>query len=589
VRVAQYVANFIATVNPRVYGVCGAGAMWLNDAIAHHDKIEWMATHHEQAAVFAAEADARVSGKPGIVHVTSGPGITNVMTGVACAWADSIPLIVIAGQAETRTLSGGVRQLGVSEVDGEALMAPITKFTVSILSPYDIRRSLEKALHFATTGRPGPVYIEIPLDIQAQDIDPSTLSGWQAPVEFPQNLRSKVRPVLDDIAHAKRPVLIIGNGVRLAGAASECVTMANRLNIPTISSWNASDIFNTDATPYIGRCGLFGDRGSNFAVQNADLIVAIGNRFSIPQVGHNSNLFAPNAKKIVVDIDAKELRKFTVDVDFPIVADAKDFILAMLEEIGKPATPSRSHYEWLERCWEWKQRYPVVTEDQKASNNGINSYAFIDVLCKSLPDDAIVVTDVGTAFVTTMQAMRFSGNQRLFHSSGIAPMGWGLPAAIGAYRAGGGRKVILIAGDGGMMFNMQELATVAHHNLPITMFVYANGGYLTMRHTQDTHFKRRTLADTSSGVTCADFVSVARAFGIEAMDVHSLEPNEYWSWLDGRLNNIRPALYQLRMQQDQAVMPRVQSKLDGTNFVPVALDDMFPYLDRDVLEKERAA
>ncbi len=568
-KVAAYVANWIASISPRVYGVCGAGAMHLNDAIAHHAAIDFLPMHHEQAASFAAEADARVSGKPGIVHVTSGPGVTNVITGVACAWADSIPMIVVAGQVETRTLLTGTgeRQRGVSEVDGVALMKPITKFAVTLLDPNDAPYMLGEALRHATTGRPGPVFIEIPLDVQNAEI--TAPCRYAPPPAIPRGFEMDVTRTLRLLRAAHRPVLVIGNGVRLAGACELALKLIDDLQMPVLTSWNGSDIVPTAHPCHIGHFGLFGDRPGNFAVQNADLVFSIGCRLSIPQVGHHPELFAPHAKRIVVDIDPAECGKDYLHADLAIAADAKAFIEALIEEGTYHSWPA-----WKARCRAWKLRYPVHLPEHRAAADGVNAYTFMRELAHHLADDAIVVTDVGTAFVVAQQALALNGRQRLFHSSGIAPMGYGLPAAIGACRAGGGRQVVCITGDGGAMFNLQELATIAHHKLPIAIFVLANGGYRTMQVTQGNHFGRETAASEKSGVHCPSFSGLARRFGIAAFDVdNGCVPLPAALGLTGE-----PVLFDVQMAPGQEVAPRVQSRMENGAFVPVQLEDMYPYL-----------
>lgn len=582
--VSEYIANWVATISPRVYGVCGAGAMHLNDAIAHHPGIRFLPMHHEQAASFAAEADARVSGKPGIVHVTSGPGVTNVVTGVACAWADSIPMIVIAGQAETRTLRGeaNLRQRGVSEVDGVAIMFSITKYAVRVASAIDVPTYLAEALYFATTGRPGPVYLEIPLDIQNSEIGEQegfpVFPTWPRPLVNDLELAQFTRM----LRAASRPVLIVGNGVRLSGACERMLRVIDALQIPVLTTWNASDIVASNHPCNIGRFGLFGDRAGNFTVQNADLIISIGARLSIPQVGHHPELFAPNAKRIVVDIDHAEANKDYLHADLPIVADAGEFLAAMLKH-GVHHSGGRWP-EWKARCLQWKLRYPVMLPEHREDHGGVNAYDFMRELSRHIDDDAIIVTDVGTAFVCSQQAMQLTGKQRLFHASGIAPMGYGLPAAIGACLAGGGRQVVCICGDGGMMFNLQELATIAHHDLPIIIFVLANGGYRTMQVTQGNHFGRETAASESSGVMMPNFMSIASTL-INAMDIDSDSYLEeaIAEILGGNIPHFKgcnPVLCEVHMASGQQITPRVQSRMENGTFVPVPPEDMYPYLDR---------
>jgi len=578
--VSEYIAQFLSEklAPARAYGVCGGGAMYLNDAIVHHPGIDFTAMHHEQAASFAAEADARVSNKPAIVHVTAGPGVTNVMTGVACAFADSLPMIVIAGQVESRTLNpGGVRQLGISEVDGPALMAPITKHARVVKDPYEIRHALEQALHLATTGRPGPVYLEIPLDVQRAFADVNRMAGFSPLTETVSNpTRFNIARCIKTLEAAQRPVILIGNGVRLAGAVDE-VRSLRRFGIPILCSWGGADLISSQDPCYVGRPGLIGDRAGNYAIQNADAILAIGTRLSIPQIGHHPEMFAPNAKLIVVDIDKAETEKQTLRVDIPIVMDAKHF----LSKINAEARPLAAWRPWLEKCQQMKRRFPVIAPKENP-NAGVQVYPFLRHLSERIDDDAIIVTDVGMSFVCTMQAMPTTWRRRMFHSPGIAPMGYGIPAAIGAYKAcGGKRQVICLTGDGGSMFNLQELQTIVHHNMPIKIFVYENGGYKTMQTTQGNHFSRESVSGVDSGISWPSFMAVASAFGIEVD----------WFKTHGELDDLPqivndkdgPRVCVLSIDRDQVIAPLVKTKVEDGKFVPVSIEKMWPHLSDEEL------
>ncbi len=597
-KVAEHIANWFAGFSvgsasadinvfapkTRIYGVVGAGAMHLNDAIAHHPGIRFLPMHHEQAASFAAEADARVSGKPGIVMVTSGPGVTNAMTGVACAFADSIPMIVIAGQVETRTLmdGSGIRQMGVSEVDGVALMAPITKYAACVTNPAEIDYELGYALQMATSGRPGPVYLEFPLDVQGAKLP--TQLPW-APQSGPERRYDfDIRHFFKLLGTSRKPVVIVGNGVRLANACAEINRFIDVFALPILTSWNASDIVPNQHPCYIGRFGLFGDRAGNFAVQNADLVISIGCRLGIPQVGHHPEFFAPHAKRIVVDINSAEATKPYLHPDLAVIADAKQFLSALLDGIDHHR--HLHHSSWMSRCLQWKFAYPLMRPEYRDAKDGVNTYVFMRELSAHLPEDAIVVTDVGTAFVCSQQALQLNGKQRLFHSSGIAPMGYGLPAAIGACLAGNGRPVVCICGDGGIMFNLQELATIAHHKLPIAIFVLANGGYRTMQVTQENHFGRESGASPQSGIDLPDFMAVAESLSLETV---------WCGWNSDSLplvfevNWKAPTLRVIHLAPDQQIMPRVQSRMENGAFVPVKLEDMWPHLPPEELAKNMEA
>jgi acetolactate synthase-1/2/3 large subunit len=565
VKVSEYVADWIASINPRVYAVCGAGAMHLNDAICHHPDIEVIAVHHEQAAAFAAEADARVSGKPGIVLVTAGPGGTNAITGVASAHVDSIPMIVIAGQVGTSTLKPyGMRQLGMNELNGKKIVEDVTKLSVVVPNPEAITEILAHAGGFAVHGRPGPVWIEIPLDVQNAEIHPKKLAEEEyaiAPVE--PDLVVKCKKLIKE---AKQPLLIIGNGARQV----DLPALLAKIAMPVVSSWNGSDLIPTKDPLYVGRMGLFGDRASNYAVQHADLILAVGTRLSVAQIGHHPQLFAPAAKKVFVDIDYAELHKLKCDI--AICADAKEFATALRAQSEEQCVWP----DWQQELHKLKQNYPTMRPEYRECAVGVNAYHFIEQLPQHLEDDAVVVTDVGVAFIATMQTLQLRAKQRLFHSSGVSAMGYGLPAAIGAYKAAK-RQTVCLVGDGGLMVNLHELQTVAYNKLPITIFVYANNGYMTIQKMQENHFGRHSISSPETGLGCPDFSELARALGIPCVDFFTNAD------ITGRLGHLMkrdyPVLGILHISPDQALLPRVQSRLQDGKFLPTSLDQMFPEVE----------
>jgi acetolactate synthase-1/2/3 large subunit len=580
VKLSEYVAQVVANISPRVYGVCGAGAMHLNDAIANHPGIKVISMQHEQAAAMAAEADARVTGNISVVSVTAGPGGTNAITGVATSYVDSIPMLIIAGQVTTSTMIGnsGTRQVGMNELDMVALMKPITKYAATVTDPLSISSVLGRAIYLATHGRKGPVFIEIPLDVQAAEIDPAELEVFlPAELSVPndeQYINGKVSEVLSALADAKKPVVIVGNGVRLAGACEEFRRVFYHLGIPIVSSWGATDIVPTEHPYYIGRCGLFGDRASNFAVQGADLILAIGTRLSVAQIGHAPQLFAPNAKKIIVDIDKYEVfHKQTIKADIGVIADAKDFLSRMW-----PRAQLTSQYEkWLKHCQAMKGKYPAAWF---APTSGISSYGFIEQLSDQIDIDAIVVTDVGFCFIPTMQTLKLKLGQRLIHSAGVSPMGWGLPGAIGAAFAGGGRPVICLTGDGGAMMNLQELQTIANHRLPIAIFVFENDGYATMKIAQKNHFKREVMSGPRSGMILPDFTKIAKAFGIYTMEFNSqnLLAHSMSNIFD--ISSQGPIMIVMHMEPEEIISPRVQAKTENGKFLPTDIANLWPYLPK---------
>lgn len=586
-KLANYVADFIASISPRVYGVVGAGAMHLNDAICHHPGIQFIAMHHEQAAAMAAEADARVTNKIGVVHVTAGPGGTNAITGVAGAYVDSIPMLVIAGQVTKETSSHlwGLRQFGTNELPVAEIMRRVTKDSVRVTNPEYIRMYLERAVDTAMSGRRGPVFLEIPLDVQAAEIDPETLVPHiPNPKPWPPAIKKdRIAQVVEAINRAQRPLLIVGNGVHLAGAEDDLARFVALSGIPVVTSWNGIDLLDSSDNLVIGRPGVMGDRAGNFAIQNCDMLLAIGTRLSVPQTGHAQRLYAPQAAKIVVDVDEMELSKpvaHALKVEL-IVGDAGDFLRRMS---GCAAWLDID--PWRRQCLAWKNTYPVMQPEYRESKDGVNAYAFVEQLGKHLDDDAIVVTDVGAAYQATHQSLQLKRGQRLFHSGGVSAMGVGIPLAIGAKLAGGNRQVVCLVGDGGAMVNIQELETIARYNLDIKIFVFVNDGYMTMQYTQKTHFGRESASSKkSSGFGSANFEGIAAACRFKVDVIYNLQ---LWRAIPGWLRDVGPSLAEMWLSKSQILAPRLQSKLgDKGEFILPAFDDMWPHLPPDELARAR--
>jgi len=587
-KISDYVVNFVARHVEHVFGVCGGGNMHLIDSAGRTEDVQFVAMHHEQAAAMAAEAYSRLRGF-GCALVTSGPGGTNAITGVACAWVDSIPVLFLSGQVTRDTMMGGdwirqkgvqesdivmmdglgVRQLGVQESGIVQMVGSVTKYATVVRDPTRIRYELEKAAHIARSGRPGPVWLDIPVDVQAMQIDPETLVGYRPDDDSLVHDDGDVDRVVSMLQQAKRPVLIVGNGIRLAGGEYVLRLLVDRLQVPVVSSWTGADMIG-DHDCHIGHCGIFGDRASNFAVQNADLILAIGCRLSIPQIGSKPEWFARDAKLIMVDVDIAEIRKTTLRVDLGIVADAKWFITALLE---------RAQYhpsDYVMRCLAWRAKYPVVLPEYAAQDK-VNSYYFVQELCRALDEDATVVLDMGTAFTGTYQAAQMKRGQRWITASGHAPMGYALPGAIGAAFATG-KKVICIVGDGALQMNIQELATIRHHDLPIIIFVLNNGGYLTMRHTQQWHFGKFVGISPESGLEFPLTLRIAEAYEIEGVSFIRHETEQTFGPETAALAP-GPVIVELMMAEDQPQIPRERPRKspDGTS-TPSPLHDMFPFL-----------
>jgi len=593
IRVADYIIKKIEEIGVRdVFMVVGGGAMYLNDAIGRSDKIQYVCNHHEQASAIAAEGYSRVTNGLAVVIVTSGPGGTNTLTGVIGQWLDSVPVLYISGQVKFETCisscpSIGLRQLGDQEINIVDIVSPITKYATMVTDPKDIRKELEKAVHIAITGRPGPVWLDIPLNVQGALVDEKSLVPFgefdESPWLVGAELERKVLEVIDALKNAERPLFIAGQGIRIANANKMFLHLAEKLGTPIVSTFNGFDLIPTEHSLFIGRIGTLGSRAGNFALQNSDLVICVGTRNNVRQVSYNWRTFARGAKKVVVDIDKAELEKRTVKPDIPVQADAGEF----LERLDKLLTgmPLPSWERWVAWCSIRKERYPVMLEEYRELNTFVHPYHFIDVLTRLLDNDAIVVAGNGSACVVLFQAGMVKENQRVFWNSGCASMGYGLPAAIGACFAAGKRSVVCLEGDGSLQMNIQELQTVVHHNLPIKIFVLNNSGYISIRQTQETFFDGHYVGcDKQSGVSFPDIAKVAAAYGLPTMKIEGHEAME--ERIQEVLDFDGPYLCEVMLSPDYKFSPKLSSerKPDG-RIVSKPLEDMFPFLEREELKR----
>jgi acetolactate synthase-1/2/3 large subunit len=589
-RLADYCVKFLADRGVRhVFLVTGGGAMHLNDAIGREPRIGYICNHHEQASAMAAEGYARMTGMPGVVSVTSGPGGVNALNGVFGAFTDSCPMIVLSGQMKRETLLathgllGRLRQLGDQEVDIVGMARNITKTAVLLTDPQRVRYELERAWHVCQSGRPGPCWIDIPVDVQAADVDPESLVGYSPqppPGAVGHDERARLADhVLSKLATAERPVILAGTGVRIAGATDVFRRVVARLGIPVATAWT-HDVIETSDPCACGKAGSIGDRPGNFTVQNSDLVLVIGSRLNIRQVSYNWDNFACHAEKIVVDIDPEELAKPMVRPDLPICADAKDFLDAVEASIDAHGFNRSRHASWLAWCRERVARYPVFDPVRQASRSGaINPYHFAHELFSAVAEDDVLVCGDATACIVTFQSSVIRAQTRLFSNSGSASMGYDLPAAIGAAVARGGKRVICLAGDGSLQMNIQELQTVRHHGFPIKIFVLNNGGYLSIRQTQAAFFGLAVGAGADSGVSCPDFVKVAEAYGLPAS---RLTESDFTADLASLLNAPGPHVCEVMLDAAQGFEPKLSSRrLPDGRMVSSPLEDMAPFLDRE--------
>ena len=591
-KLSDYIVERLAGWGVRhIFLVTGGGAMHLNDSIGKEPRIQYVCNHHEQASAMAAEAYARISGQPGVVNVTTGPGGINALNGVFGAWTDSIPMLVVSGQVKRETCMRaqgitGLRQLGDQEADIIAMAANITKYAVMIDDPLSFRYHLERAWRLAQSGRPGPCWLDIPVDVQAALVDPATLRAYDPTEDEPtqdgdsSRLTSDCREVLDRIRNAKRPVILAGTGVRAAHAVAEFDELIHRLGVPVTTAWT-HDLIASDDPLFCGRPGAVGDRAGNFTVQNADVLLILGSRLNIRQISYNWQSFAPRAFKIQVDIDAAEFHKPTIQPDMAIHRDLKQFLQELLCQCDADNYRPDAHAPWLAWCRERVRRYPVVQDRHRQPGPPLNPYYFIEQLSTRLADDDVIVCGNATSCIVPFQTLRLRKNQRLISNSGSASMGYDLPAAIGVAFARPEKRVICLAGDGSIQMNIQELQTVAHHHLPLKIFVLNNSGYLSMRMTQSSFFGRLTGESASSGVSLPDIVKVACAYGIPSIRI---DRQSQFSQIDLALAADGPALIDVVLDPQQEFEPRSRAReLPDGRMVSPNLEDMYPFLDETEL------
>ena len=585
-KVSDYIADFLAEKGIKhVFGIVGAGNAHLFDSITKKGYTQIVCVHHEQAACMAMQTYYRVSGTITAAILTTGGGSTNATTGVVGAWADSIPGLVISGNENSKFAhpENPLRMWGVQGYDSSEMMHKVTKYAHRVLDPECIGYELEKAYQTCGAGRPGPCWIDVPMNIQAAQVSPEALAVYQpeAVPTVPQTeLDSAVDQVLQMLRDAERPLLWLGHGIRLAGAVELIEPLLDATNAPALVSWAGIDMVDSDHPLVFGRAGTYGQRAANFVLQNCDVLVCIGTRLAIPQVGYDLTEFARAAQVAVVDIDPAEAAKHGSRIALPIVADAREFLTALLAKLDAPLDPKQP---WLDRCGDYRRRYPWVGPEHADQNGYINSYPFMEKLNGYLKDDQLVVTDMGTALLSGHQVLRLNGSQRLMTSTGLGEMGFGLPAAVGASFAREKAEVVYLNCDGGMMMNLQELQTIVHHHLPIKIFVFNNDGYLMIKHTQKALFAGHySGTDEKSGVSCPDFTALAGAFGIPAFQIGT------WDEFDTVLPQVQaidgPVICEVSMYPEQLFVPKLSLAIqeDGTLISP-PLEDLSPLLPREEL------
>jgi len=587
IKLSDYVMDFIADQGVRdVFMLPGGGSMHLVDSLGRNSRLQYICNLHEQAAAVAAEAYGQYTNSLGVALVTTGPGGTNTITGVAGAWLDSTPCLFVSGQVKRADCVGsrGIRQMGFQEINITHLIAPITKYAVIITDPETIRYHLEKAVFLARSGRPGPVWIDIPLDVQATMIDERSLPSFD-PHEVttslaPDALSDKVSRAVQLFLEAERPVVLAGNGIRLSHALDDFYAMIKLLQSPVLTTWKAIDFLPEDHPLFAGRPGAIGQRGANFTQQNADWLLTIGARLDYGQTGYNHANFARGAKKIMVDVDPAEIGKMMTTIDVPIASDAKLFLQEFVRQLRTAEKRDRS--AWLARCKSWQAKYPVILPEYRAQQGHVNQYMLIDALSEQMKaDDLFIPGSSGAASEVAMQAFRVKQGMRIFNTEGLGSMGFGIPASIGGCIASGGKRTVCLDGDGGFHMNSQELEVVKRLRLPIKFFVLNNDGYGSIRITQRGYFQGNYVASNpASGLTLPDIRKIGEAYGITTFRLN--DHTDLHSKVKEILDTEGPAVTEVMVSPDQVTMPKLSSmqRPDGS-MVSKPLEDLWPFLDRE--------
>lgn len=591
IKLSDYIFQQIAKEGVRhVFMLPGGGCMHLVDSLGRCLELECVCNLHEQACSIAADAYGQYTNNLGVALVTTGPGGTNALTGLAAAWLESTPCLFLSGQVkrEDSATERGVRQMGFQELPIIDIVKPVTKYAVTVMEPDRIRYHLEKALYLARAGRPGPVWLDIPLDVQSASIEEIGLVGFdrsEFKIDFNEiALKHQVKETIELLNQAERPVLLVGNGVRLAKVIPEFLKLIEILQVPVLTTWKTIDLLSENHPLFIGRPGSIGQRGANFAQQNSDWILCLGARLDFGQTAYNHNLFARAAKKVIVDIDAAEINKLQTKIDVPVVADAGKFIRELLSQIKN--VKKRDRAVWWKKCRDWKAIYPVVLKKYWDEQDRVNNYVLVDAITDAMaPNDVLIPGVSGQCSEITMQSFRVKTGQRILSSHGLGAMGFGIPASIAGCLASGKRRTICIDGDGGFHMNTQELETLRRLNLPVKFFVLNNDGYGSIRSMQRNYFNGRYVASSpDSGLTLPDTLDIAAAYGITTMRIENHD--HIREHVREVLETEGPVVCDVLINLDQLTQPRVVSRqLADGQMVSAPMEDLFPFLEKDEFEK----
>lgn len=585
-KLSDYLVQYLVDLGVKhVFLITGGACTHLVDSLGRNENIDYVCVQHEQAAAMAAEAYSRITGNLGVAMTTSGPGATNLITGIGCAWFDSIPCLFLTGQVNIHEQKGstGVRQFGFQETEIVDIVRPITKFSEMIREPEKIKYYLDKAVHIAKSGRPGPVLLDIPLNIQHAEIEPENLVGFE-PEKEPEGFKKpalqekQIEESLRLMEGASRPVILAAAGIKLAKAEKEFEEFIDKLGFPVVVSWGGIDILDHSHPLYFGPIGINGHRAANFIVQNSDLLISLGSRLDTRQTGGQADTFARGAKKIIVDIDKSELNKGRVKANIPIHADVKDFLSVMNKRMADLKQPDIS--SWLAWAREKKEKYPICPAEYHEEKEYVNPYVFFDVLYRELKNDDVVIADCGANLAMALQGLKIKRGRKLFSAFGNSPMGYAFPAAIGASFALNKKPIICTIGDGGMQMNVQELQTVFHYKLPIKIFLFNNSGYGIIRQFHDSYFNSRyEAAGQEKGLTLPDFKRVAEAYGLksELIANHSHLQEK----IRAVLQSPEAVLAEVLINPQQKIIPKLEAKKVDNRYISKPIEDQYPYLSRE--------
>ncbi len=580
-KVNDFILDFLAEQGVKdVFVLTGGAIAFVIDAFHGRKDIRYICVQHEQAGAMMADAYSRTGPGYGVAMATSGPGATNLITGICCAWFDSIPTIYITGQVNTYEQKGTnkVRQIGFQETEITDMVRPVTKYAKLLTSAEDIRYELEKATYMAKSGRPGPVLLDIPMDFQRAEIDTEKLRKFTPPTEKEYAdtgaaLDTKIQKIVALLKKAKRPVLLAGGGIKIAQAQAEMLQLIEATGYPTVASWSGYDIVPRATESYIGGIGVYGERAANFTVQNSDVLLSIGSRLDTRQTGGKPGTFARESKIIMVDIDQGELDKNRgLTPHIPVNCDAKEFLQALLKELTKTKIPPAT--TWLNRCREWSTRYPIVLPEYFKETNGINAYAFIKTLSDATPENMVMFADTGAHLTWMMQAFEIKQGQQLYSAFGNSPMGYAFPAALAASIARKNEEIVCIYGDGSMQINIQELQTMVYHQLPVKLFILNNRGYGIIKQFQELYLESHNEA-TGKGYSSPDFVKIADAYGIHAIRISDMK--ELKAKVQEAMDFKGPIVIDVQINPDQKIMPKLEFGRP--------IEDISPLLPREEFKK----